>query len=150
VEKIVAAIHMSSAKSAPCVPLRHALLVRDFGLKGDSHAGDSGKQLSLLSIESIDSQEKCFKFTAGNTGFKPGDYGENLSTSGIVLSGLSVGDRLRVGDTAVLELSKIGRKCFRYCSLYTGAADCAVCREGVFARIITGGEIAVGDEITLL
>ena len=50
----------------------------------------------------------------------------------------------------VLEMTQIGKECHNDCVIKQQTGECIMPHEGVFARVLTGGEIHVGDEVTLL
>ena len=75
----------------------------------------------------------------------PGVFAENLTTAGLDFSDVSVGRKLRVGDEAELEITQIGKECHHGCYVRQLVGDCIMPREGVFARVLKGGEIQVGD-----
>ncbi len=124
-------------------------LVAGRGLRGDAHnLGPDGRpwhrQISLLALESIK------KMQALGLDVGPGDFAENLTTAGLDLPHLPVGSRLCVGQTALLEITQIGKECHRRCAIYYQAGDCVMPREGVFARIVAGGLVRNGDPIELV
>lgn len=141
-------INCSRIKGVAKNPVFEAVLVEGFGLEGDAHAGDVIKQVSLLALESIKKQDLCPKVKTG-TSLKPGDFAENITTQGLDLVGLKVGARLRMGAEVILEISKIGKDCHKYCAIYYKLGDCIMPREGIFARVLKGGIIRSGDEICL-
>ncbi len=47
-------------------------------------------------------------------------------------------------------MTQIGKECHNDCVIKQQTGECIMPREGVFARVLTGGEIRVGDEVTLL
>ncbi len=143
----VFSINTSKTKGIAKTPVEKVCLREDFGLEGDAHAGNGIKQVSLLSIESIRKQSGCPKVKNKGISLKAGDFAENITTQGIDLSALKIGDNLMIGNGAVLEITKIGKECHRYCSIYYKTGDCIMPREGIFARVLTKGEIAVGDRI---
>ena len=57
---------------------------------------------------------------------------------------LSPGDTLAVGEVT-LEITKLGKECHQRCRIYYQAGDCVMPREGIFARVVKGGRIEVGD-----
>ncbi|MCL6450500.1 MAG: MOSC domain-containing protein [Acetobacteraceae bacterium] len=114
------------------------------GLQGDAHAGPGHRQVSLLARESI------AKMEARGLRLRPGSFGENLTTEGVDIPGLKVGDRLAVGDSAVLEVTQVGKECHARCAIYYKAGDCIMPREGVFCRVIEPGEVRRGDPIWIL
>jgi len=119
-------------------------LVEGFGLEGDGHGGDWHRQVSLLAIESID------KMRAAGLDVGPGDFAENLTTRGIDLCSLPVGTRLKAGKSALLEITQIGKICHERCAIFYQAGDCVMPKEGIFARVLAGGEIARGDAVSVV
>jgi len=120
------------------------LLLREFGLEGDAHAsGEWHRQVSLLAIESID------KMRAKGLNVNPGDFAENITTEGIVLYELPIGTRMRLGEEAIGEVSQIGKECHNRCAIYEQAGDCVMPREGIFIRVLRGGQIKNGDPIEI-
>ena len=79
-----------------------------------------------------------------------GMFAENITTEGIVLHTLPVGTRLKIGEEAVIEISQIGKECHDGCAIRALVGQCIMPKEGVFARVITGGKVRVGDEILVL
>ena len=119
-----------------------AELKADFGLIGDAHAG-SPRQVSLLAFESID------QFREKGLDVSPGDFAENITIEGMDLSRLAVGSRLRVAQ-AQLEVTQLGKKCHGRCRIYEKVGDCIMPVQGVFARVVVGGIIRVGDFVEVL
>lgn len=119
-------------------------LIRDHGLKGDAHAGKWHRQVSFLSSENIEkARESGLDVTFG-------DFAENIATTGIDWKTLPVGTQVRLGEDAVVEITQIGKVCHNKCAIYYQAGDCIMPREGVFARILTGGKIKCGDRVQIL
>jgi len=113
----------------------------DWGIVGDAHAADWHRQVSLLAMESIEKMR-----TLGlNVG--PGSFAENLTTQGIDPLSLPIGSQVRVGDEALLEITQHGKICHDRCAIYYQVGDCVMPREGVFAKVIKGGQVKVGDTI---
>ena len=144
----IVSINCSPTKGVAKSPVLEAVLIEEFGLEGDAHAGDAIKQVSLLALESIKKQESCPKVKTGIE-LKPGDFAENITTEGLSLIELKVGDKLKVGTEVVLEISKIGKDCHRYCAIYYKLGDCIMPREGIFAKVLKGGIVRRGDEICI-
>ena len=96
--------------------------------------------MSLLASESID------KMRALGLDVTAGDFAENITTSGIVLVTLPIGSCLQIGET-LLEVTQIGKECHTRCAIFYQAGDCVMPKEGIFAKVITGGIIKPGDEI---
>ncbi len=136
----IISINVSKRKGTRKERIDEALCVEEYGLKGDAHAGSGIRQVSLLSAESID------KMKAKGLTLKAGDFAENLTVEGLNLLNFSVGAKFKVGDV-ILELSQIGKECHTKCAIYYQAGDCVMPKEGIFARVIKGGKIRVGDKI---
>ncbi len=137
------AISTSEKKGTQKSNVPSARLVEGHGIEGDAHAGPWHRQVSLLAQESID------KMTAAGLDVGPGDFAENLTTSGIDLLELKIGDRLRVGE-AELEITQIGKECHDHCAVYELAGDCVMPREGIFARVLREGRISTGDPVNTI
>jgi len=118
-------------------------LVENHGLKGDAHAGDWHRQVSLLSWEKIED----FKNRGGKV--KDGDFGENLIVQGIDLAKLPVGTKLKINEIE-LEVTQIGKECHQHCAIYHAVGDCIMPREGIFARVLSGGIVQINDEINIV
>jgi len=140
----VIAVCLSSAKGERKRDVGAGVLLENFGLEGDAHGGEWHRQVSLLAQESID------KMRAAGLTVGPGDFAENLTTEGLVLDTLPIGSRLRVGETALLEVTQIGKECHTRCAIYHQAGDCVMPREGIFARVLRGGAVRRGDAVTVL
>ena len=61
---------------------------------------------------------------------------------------MPVGSRLRCGQ-ALLEITQIGKECHSHCAIYHRMGECIMPHEGVFAKVLEGGTVAVGDVITV-
>ncbi len=146
----VFSINHSEHKGTSKTPVKAALLIKGYGLDKDAHAGDGIRQVSLLSIESIKKQKECDKVKKAETSLKAGDFAENITTEGIDLADLKIGDTLKIGGKAVLEISKIGKECHKYCAIYYKIGDCIMPREGIFAKVMKGGKINFGDDIEVM
>ena len=116
---------------------------KDWGIRGDAHAGRWHRQVSLLSADRI----ACFNEKGAGVG--PGDFGENLVVEGIDFSSLPVGTWLRCGDV-LLEITQIGKECHSHCAIYHKMGDCIMPREGVFARVLESGQISAGDQMSVV
>ena len=75
-----------------------------------------------------------------------GAFGENLLVSGFDFKTYPVGGIFRCGEV-VLEITQIGKKCHSECEIFHMVGDCIMPREGIFARVLHGGEISVGDRL---
>jgi MOSC domain-containing protein YiiM len=143
VAKIIA-VCSSKDKGVRKEDIRKGILRKEYGLEGDAHA-DSGwhRQVSLLAMESIEKMRQM-GYEVG-----PGDFAENLTCEGINLPALPIGTRLKVGQGVMLEVSQIGKECHTGCAIFKLTGKCIMPKEGIFARVIEGGEVKAGDNIEI-
>lgn len=141
----VVSVNTSEKKGIRKTPVPSGVIVleRDWGVKGDAHAGDWHRQVSFLARESIDK--------AVQMGFDvaEGDFAENITTLGMDLKSIPIGTQLKIGDT-LLEISQIGKACHSRCAIYHAVGDCIFPREGIFAWVLEGGEVHDGDDIEVV
>jgi MOSC domain-containing protein YiiM len=161
VKGTVVSVNVSRGKHTAKAPVPGAELVAGSGVAGDAHTGPGLRQVSLLAVESIERQAQVFRERQARTGedarcakahgkeydLAPGDFAENITTCGIDLPALPVGTRLRIGERAVIRVSKIGKECHRHCAIYEVMGDCVMPREGIFAVVEEGGTVRPGDGI---
>jgi molybdopterin adenylyltransferase len=150
----IRAVCISVAKGTPKTDAGRGLLLTGQGLEGDAHAGEPTRQVSLLAVESVDGMR------AKGLEVGPGAFGENLITQGLDLISLPLGTVLAIDPPAgaeagpsakqpLLELTQIGKECHTRCAIYYQTGDCIMPREGVFARVLRGGPVVVGDRISI-
>lgn len=140
----IRAISVSENKGTQKVNVPEAELKVDCGIVGDAHAGKWHRQVSLLAIESIE------KMIAMGADVEPGNFAENITTEGIDLLALSLGGRLRLGESVELEVTQFGKECHSHCEIFQQVGDCIMPREGIFAKVIQPGRISVGDSIEVV
>lgn len=121
-----------------------AVFVQNFGIEGDGHGGDWGRQVTLLSWESVQKSNRKHDKTMG-----PGDFAENVCIEGLDALDLQAGDRVRLGADAVLQVTQIGKP--DHPSVVTRTFGVSLLpTEGRFCRVLTGGKVAPGDEAVKL
>jgi MOSC domain-containing protein YiiM len=140
---VIVAVSVSTSKGERKTPSEAVHLRENHGIIGDAHAGDWHRQISLLALESI------AKMQALGLSVGPGDFAENITTRGIDLVNLPIGSRLAIGPVE-LEISQIGKVCHTRCAIFYQAGDCVMPKEGVFAKVMSGGVIKPQDQIRLL
>ena len=136
----VIAVCTSPAKGTQKTNVKEAEFIEDYGIAGDAHAGKWHRQVSLLSYDKIE------EFRARGAEVEDGAFGENLVVEGIDFRSLPVGTRLCCGEV-ILEMTQIGKECHHGCQIYQKMGDCIMPREGVFAKVIRGGKVRIGDEM---
>jgi len=137
----VISVNVSKDKGEKKHNIGKCMLIKDMGLKDDAHAGFMHRQVSLLARESIEKIRKM------GLDVVPGDFAENLTTEGIDLPSLPIGTKLVVGDGIVLRVTQIGKECHARCAIFQQVGDCVMPREGIFAEVLTEGEVKIGDTI---
>lgn len=139
---VIRAICMSEKKGTGKFPVEKALFKVGHGIEGDAHAGNWHRQVSLLGYGEIE------VFRQRGAQVKLGDFGENIVAEGFHFKELPVGTRLRAGDV-YLEITQIGKKCHTGCAIFQQVGDCIMPREGVFAKVLRGGELVPGMELEI-
>jgi MOSC domain-containing protein YiiM len=146
----IASINISVKKGEKKKPVREAF-INELGIEGDGHRGKWHRQVSILSYESIESFNQKGSINTG-----PGDFAENITTRGIDLIELKVGDILAIMDEnskannskkVILEVTQIGKECVAPCSIYYQVGSCIMPKEGLFCKVIKTGKIKVGNSI---
>lgn len=137
----VAAVCISPSKGTIKTPVPGVRVTPD-GVQGDAHAGHWHRQVSLLSQESIARlSAQC------GQAFQPGEFAENITTAGIDLGQVSIRDHLRIGEVD-LEVTQIGKQCHGAgCAIFQAVGRCVMPTEGIFTRVLRGGDIRSGDAI---
>ena len=149
----------------PCDRVR---LIAHLGVEGDAHAGLTMqhrsrwvKQRTVPNLRQVHliHAELFEQLAAKGFAIAPAQMGENVTTSGIELLGLSAGTRLRLGASAVIELTGLRNPCFQLDGIVPGLMQAVlekgpgrtvVRKSGVMAIVIAGGEVSVGDPIVVI
>lgn len=139
----VIAVCTSPEKGTQKTNIRRGVFIEDYGIEGDAHAGKWHRQVSLLSYEKIEA------FRARGAVVEDGAFGENLVVEGIDFKTLPIGTRFQCNDV-VLELTQIGKECHHRCEIFQKMGECIMPREGVFAIVLHGGVIKVGDNLEII
>ena len=141
----IVAISISKKKGIPKTNVQSVQLIENHGIEGDIHAGNWHRQVSFLALESIDKMRE-----KGLPNLRPGAFAENITTEFLELPNLAVGTRIKLGKEAILEITQIGKECHSKCAIFSKVGDCVMPREGIFAKVIKGGNISVNDIIEIL
>ncbi len=138
----IEAICISKKKGMVKRPVDLANFQEGFGIEGDAHGGDWHRQVSLLAGESIDIVKEKLP------SLKDGAFAENIITRGLALSSVAVGDSIQIGSDILLEITQIGKECHNDgCVIKKATGDCIMPKEGIFAKVIQGGEARAGEKI---
>jgi MOSC domain-containing protein YiiM len=142
----IVSVNTSRKKGQVKTPVPSAELAAGKGIAGDAHLGFAHRQVSLLMIEDIEEQRS--RLAAGPAvPLGPGAFAENLTTRGIDLGALEVGDELLVGDGVRLRVSQIGKECHTKCAVFHLTGDCIMPVRGIFCEVLAGGTVRPGDVI---
>lgn len=141
----IIAVCTSQEKHQKKINLDKGVLKENYGIIGDAHSdSDTHRQISLLAIESIQKMRDL------GLNVNPGDFAENITTRGIDLPSLPVGTRLSLGGDVLLQVTQIGKECLQPCAIGRQVGTCVMPLEGIFARVLKGGEIKTGDKIEII
>ncbi|MEI7723861.1 MAG: molybdenum cofactor synthesis domain-containing protein [Bacteroidota bacterium] len=134
----IVSVNVSEEKGTIKKPVDQIQLTHN-GVLGDAHAGHWNRQVSLLGTESI------IKFE-GEAGRKvtPGEFAENLTTTGMDLWTAHPLDRFTCGDIE-LEVTQIGKECHgTSCAIFKEVGNCVMPKEGIFCRVLSPGILKAG------
>jgi len=139
-EKIkILSVNISEKKGTIKIPVDKITLTSE-GIKGDAHAGLWHRQVSLLGKESLDKMKSTVQ-----RNLTYGEFAENITSEGFLLYQMKPFDRLISGNI-LLEVTQIGKKCHgTNCAIFTETGECVMPKEGIFCRVIKGGELRAGD-----
>ena len=143
-----------SQGGVPKLAVRQAQ-VTSVGLTGDEHRdmvhhGGPERALCLYSLELIQALQ-----AEGHSIF-PGSVGENLTLSGLDWEHMVPGKRLLLGDQVLVEVTRYTEPCSNIRFSFVGEAISRIAQKKhpgwsrVYARVITEGEITVGDTVSLV
>jgi molybdenum cofactor synthesis domain-containing protein len=137
----VRSVNVSEKKGTIKKPVP-SICLHQTGIENDAHAGTWHRQVSLLGIESFAKME-----SAAGRKLVFGEFAENITTEGYILSRMRPLDRLTAGEV-ILEVTQIGKKCHgQRCAIFRETGDCVMPKEGIFCRVIQGGRLQAGDEL---
>ena len=140
-------------------------LLTGLGVAGDAHMGTTVKhrsrvrrdptqpnlrQVHLIYAELFD-ELRSMGFVV-----KPGELGENVTTSGIDLLALPAGTRLHLGDSAVVEITGLRNPCTQIDEFQQGLMAATLDRDadgnlvrkaGVMSVVLRDGDVRPGDAV---
>jgi molybdopterin adenylyltransferase len=136
--KIVGVWTSPGRKSGRSDGHQRRLAIPGEGLEGCAHANPPKREVLFVSKEHLDS-----------VGVDPGAIRENLTVQGDDVQQWPIGQRVRAGG-AVFEITMVCDPCHRMDELREGLRAELDGKRGMLARVVEGGEVAVGDEIELV
>ena len=136
----IVSINVSAKKGCVKNPVNKCRMIANLGIKEDAHAAeDSIRQVSFLSLSSFE------KAKAKKEDLKFGDFAENIDIEGVDVWKLPIGARIEFLSGIILEVTKIGKECHNPCIISKITGDCVMPREGIFCRVVNGGDLTKGD-----
>jgi MOSC domain-containing protein YiiM len=140
-------------------PVAGPVEVRERGLAGDQvsdtkHHGGTYQAVYAFAREDLDHWAEVL-----GQEIRDGQFGENLTTTGIDVNEAEMGERWRIGDDVVLEVASIRIPCndFKMWMGRTGYDNtawvrrfAAECRPGPYLRVVAPGTIRAGDPLTVV
>lgn len=153
---MTATIHQLSisAGGVPKLPVPAARLT-PLGLEGDGHHdaknhGGPERALCLYALEVIE------RLRAEGHSVAPGATGENVTVAGLDWSRVVPGTRLRLGATALVEVTRYTTPCWKNADWFAGGDFNRMNQtthpgdSRVYARVIQGGDISAGDAVEIV
>ncbi len=136
---IVIHLAVSKKRGVAKTPVERIQLIPEWGVTGDAHGGNWDRQVSILSVQHLQGiADKGIEVDINQ-------LAANVLVKGLDLSTARSGDGLCLGET-VLRVSQIG-KFYPHGSPWHKEV---LSRYGIFARVIKGGEVRIGDGVTLI
>jgi MOSC domain-containing protein YiiM len=112
--------------------------IEGFGFEGCAHANPPKREVLFVSKQHLDSVD-----------VEPGAIRENITVEGDDVEKWPIGQRVRAGE-AEFEITMVCDPCHRMDELRQGLRAELQGKRGMLARVTQSGEVAVGDEITLV
>ena len=138
-------LYCNKTKGQAGEPLQVLKMEAGQGVCGDRHKGKGDRQVSITSAEIKDWMNKeeekglCFN-----------KFKENITLEGIPLEALKIGDVLEIGQVQ-LGLTECNKDCYAdSCQLSPSKMPCKLIHSEIFAKVITSGEIKLGDIVKLI
>jgi MOSC domain len=132
----VAHLFRAAQHRSPMVELDQAEAIAGFGFTGCVHGKKNGvRQVLLVDLETLDSMS-----------LEPGIIRENITTQGLNVNSLVIGEQLQVGE-ALLQVSAVCNPCDQLELVRPGLRREIFGRRGMLCRVVNGGTIRVGHAI---
>ena len=147
---IVISINISEKKGTVKKPVKKASVKENFGIVGDAHSG-SGRQVSFIDWSAV---ENWLEKKSEKIKINYGDFAENITTAGIDWKKVKTGDKIIIKKNVSkclhfieMEITQIGKECHFGCAIRKAVGDCIMPKQGIFAKVLIGGDIKIGDKI---
>ena len=164
----VCAVHQNPTHQFSKISVPAIELVAGHGVRGDAHFGVTVKHRSRVAKDPTQPNlrqvhllhaELFAAVAACGLELRPGDMGENRTTRGIDLLALGTGTRLKIGTTAVIEITGLRNPCSQIEKFQSGllaavldrSADSVLIRKaGVMGIVLQGGFVQAGNAIDVV
>jgi MOSC domain-containing protein YiiM len=124
------------------IPQAH--FIDNYGIENDGHAGEWGRQVTCLSLQSVERANRDNNLSTG-----PGDFAENILIDGLDMTDVKVGSKIKLAENVVLEITQIGKE--DHPSIVTRTIGVSLLPyEGLFCKVVSGGTVRKGDPAVLL
>ena len=161
----VAAVSRSRSHSFSKTPEMSIRLLAGLGVEGDAHMGETVKHRSRVRVDPTKPNlrqvhlihaELHEELRARGFDVRPGDVGENITTTGLDLLALPTDAVLRIGDSAVIRITGLRNPCTQLDGFQQGltaavldrdAAGNLIRKAGIMGIVLTGGDVRPGDPI---
>lgn len=125
------------------VVIEKVTLVAGHGVAGDTKGRSDSRQLNVLLAETVE-QLRAEGFRTA-----PGELGEQIVIAGLLADAAVPGAHLQIGESAVIELVYFRVPCGRFARIQRQPKDVVRGRLGFMARVLVGGEVAVGSPVSV-
>jgi len=142
----IVSINISSG-GIPKIPVQ-SIRITSSGLEGDGH--NHAKHYRLEQAVCIQDIEMLENLITEGYPLGPGQAGENLTVRGLNVNSLPVGTTLKFSDGVVLEITRVRPTCYVMDQINPKLKEDAAGRHGMYAKVIQGGVLVVGDTIEVL
>lgn len=160
----VAEVHLSADHAFSKQAASYIRIIAGHGVEGDAHAGETVQHLSRVradptqpNLRQVHLMHSELFGELAEKGFmvRPGDLGENITTSGVDLLALSRDTLLHIGENAVLKVTGLRNPCAQIDAFAPGllkevavkTPQGIVRKAGIMCIAVTTGEVSAGDEI---
>jgi MOSC domain-containing protein YiiM len=162
---VVAAVSASADHGPPKANRDRIALLAGLGVEGDAHVGETVQHLSRIARDPTQPNLRQVHLIHAElhdelrqAGFDvaPGQMGENVTTRGVDLLGLPTGTKLRLGETATVEVTGLRNPCKQLEGIQPGLMAATLDRDqdgqvirkaGIMGIVLTGGEVRPGDAV---
>lgn len=139
----VTGLYKKTEKGKPPVFSNTLQLIKDKGIKEDIHAKGGDRQVILIDSEGY---RKAEEFKSYGLCIKR--FYANIVISGLKDKDINMSVKLFIGES-IIQITKAKKKCFKECSLVQNNNICTLPNSTLFAKVIKGGQVALGDDVII-